>query len=222
MVFVLSEGNAVSMAILANLPQVFLALIYVVYNGLITSMFVADDWSNFAFKAQALMVSSPTGKQRGTWLLGAPVQYGFPLLALHTLLHWCVSQSIFVVQVDLFKADGVHRFDRRLSNCGYSPIAIIFSLLAGFVLFVTALLLGLRKFRKGSPPVVSTCSAAISAAYHPGISVQGMIYNDLRWGEVGHVETPVGHCSLAPAELWDNGQGGYARPVQNGRLYAGL
>src|SRR4051812_48408073 len=72
MVFYGGGGNVISNAIVANLPQVVLSLIYLTYMGIMTSMFLAEDWSRFAFKPQTLMVSTASGKQRGTWLLGAP------------------------------------------------------------------------------------------------------------------------------------------------------
>lgn len=55
-------GSPVTMAILANLPQVCLANVYVLYMGIMTSMFLAADWSAFAFKPQTLMVSTSAGK----------------------------------------------------------------------------------------------------------------------------------------------------------------
>lgn len=51
-------GDPVTMAILANIPQIFLTIIYLLYMGFMTSMFLAADLSAFAFKPQTLMVSS--------------------------------------------------------------------------------------------------------------------------------------------------------------------
>lgn len=92
-------------------------------------MFTAADFDTSAAKAQHLMVSSPAGKQRGTWLQGLPLAYGLGSLALQTLLHWLVSQSIFSVQISFFEVDGRRDEIYHESNCGYSPIAIIFTLI---------------------------------------------------------------------------------------------
>ena len=218
----IGNGNSILMSILANIPQIVLALIYLMYMGIMSAMFVAADWAKFASTAQTLMVGTPAGHQRGTWLLGAPLAYGIGLLALQTLLHWFVSQSIFVVQVVVYNKLG--RPDPAipiLSNCGYSPIAIIFSVVASGLLCVTAIVAHWRRFPRGSPPVVSTCSAAISAACHLPMQMrnEAVPYQELRWGVTGHGHDGVGHCSLGPVEAWDTG--GAKAPV-GGRAYAGL
>ena len=227
---VLADGGStpVTMAIVANLPQVCLAIIYLLYMGIMTSMFLAADWSTFAFKPQTLMVSSPAGKQRGTWLLGAPLGWGIALLALQTLLHWFVSQSIFVVQMMVYNKDGSPvTFDpssgdidfSHFTNCGYSPIAIIFAVIAAGVLLLTAIIFLRRRFPASSPPVVSTCSAAISAACHIANRNEETVYKELRLGVNGGFPNGLGHCSLVPAEAWNSGQ--THTPV-DGFAYAGL
>ena len=216
------NGDAVAMSILANTPQVVLALIYLMYMGIMSAMFIAADWAKFAFTAQTLIVSTPAGEQRGTWLLGAPLAYGTGLLALQTLLHWFVSQSIFVVQVVAYNKLGqVDSTMPIFSNCGYSPIAIIFSVVASGLLCVTAMVAHWRRFPQGSPPVVSTCSAAISAACHLPMQMrkETLVYEELRWGVTGHGRDGVGHCSLGPATSWTSG---IAEPPVGGRAYAGL
>lgn len=227
---VLADGGStpVTMAVLANLPQVCLAIIYLLYIGIMTTMFLAADWSAFAFKPQTLMVSSPAGKQRGTWLLGAPLGWGITLLALQTLLHWFVSQSIFVVQMTVYNKDGSpvtynpsidYNDFSHFTNCGYSPIAIILSVIAAGILLLSAIVFLWRRFPAGSPPVVSTCSAAISAACHILNTSEQMIYGELRWGVNGGFPNGIGHCSLVPAEAWDSGQ---AQAPVDGFAYAGL
>jgi hypothetical protein len=219
MVLADNGSSAVLMAILANLPQVILAGIYVVYLGIMSSMFIAADWSTFAFKKQTLMVSSPVGKQRGSWLLSAPLGYGIGLLAVHTMLHWFVSQSIFVVQMVIYNKDGSpDTAVPVLSNCGYSPIAIICSVVAALILFISAIIMMFRRFPAGAPPVASTCSAAISAACHPIARSNGLVYQGLMWGVNGGFGNGVEHCSLASAEAWNAGSIQGPRP---GTLYAG-
>jgi hypothetical protein len=216
MVIVGGIGNAVTMALLANLPQVVLAIIYVLYMGIMTSMFLAQDWSRFAFKSQTLMVSSPAGRQRGTWLLGAPISWGLALLSLQILLHWFVSQSIFVVQMTVYDKDGqpvpgdYHDWNygrttySTFSNCSYSPMAIICSLVTAGTLLLTAVIFVLRRFPDGAPPTASTSSAAISAACHPSGSKEGLEYGELRWGVDSGFSDEVGHCSLVSAEAWNS------------------
>ncbi|RDW65107.1 hypothetical protein BP6252_10758 [Coleophoma cylindrospora] len=222
-------GNAVTMTIIANIPQLFLSVISILYMGIVTTMFLAVDWSHFAFKAQALMVSTPSGKQRGTWLLGAPLGWGIALLSFLTLLHWFISQSIFIVQLTVYDKDGKpYAFNpginyqtqyTQFSNCGYSPIAIIFSVIAAVILLLSAIILCWQRFPAGAPPIVGTCSAAISAACHPIETNTNIVQGDLRWGAYGGLYNEVGHCALVSAEVWDIGR---VRPPVPGQIYAGL
>ncbi|KAL2068529.1 hypothetical protein VTL71DRAFT_14866 [Oculimacula yallundae] len=220
-------GNPDSTAIIANLPQVILALVSFVFMSIMSSLFLAEDWSKFAFMSQSLMVSSPVGIQRGTWLLGAPLGWGSALLILQTLLHWLLSQSIFVVQISIFNKDGTPVPDNasddestgryaHLSNCGYSPIAIILSVIAAAILFLFAMVFYFRRFPPGSPPVVSTCSAAISAACHPISMSEEKMYGKFRWGADGGTSDGVGHCSIISDEVWRQG---YAQAPGEGCLY---
>lgn len=65
-------GDPTTLSLLAKLPQLVLAVLYFLFNGILNSMFTAQDISQFAFKPQYLQVARPVGKQRGTWLLGMP------------------------------------------------------------------------------------------------------------------------------------------------------
>ncbi|EEP83034.1 predicted protein [Uncinocarpus reesii 1704] len=218
----ISSESLIKTAITANVAQVCLAVIWTWYNGIICSMFISADWSTFAFKGQTLMVGSPTGSQRGTWLLGLPFKFGVPLMALHVLAHWIVSQSVFLAQAEILSDVG--EFLQQVSDCGYSPIAIIFACIIGVLIFVTLLVFGPRRFKAGSPPIVSTCSAAISAACHPGTVLDEKAgYEKLRWADVGPGwNVGVGHCSIIPDRFFSpTGEtNAYARPPLEGRLYA--
>jgi hypothetical protein len=221
-------GNAITMTLLANIPQIFLSVIYILYLGVMTSMFLAAEWSAYAFKAQTLMLSTSSGKQRSTWLFGAPLGWGFMLLAFGTLLHWLLSQCIFIVQVTVFDKDG-KPYDYNIasdefhptvfSNCGYSPIAIICATVAAGILLLSAIIFCWRRFPAGAPPVVGTCSAAISAACHPIEKTPEMLYECFRWGANGGFSNGVGHCALVPAEIWNAGRAG---PPVPGHTYAGI
>lgn len=179
--------------------------------GIMTTMFLAADWVTFAFKPRTLMVSSPRGVQRGTWMFGAPMAWGIALLAFQTLLHWFISQSLFLVQVQIYQKDGTpkqpdpaknrYQDDSKYSSLGYSPMAIILSVVAAGLLVLSAVIFLFRRFPAGSPPIVSTCSAAISASCHPITKKEDMLYMEMRWGVDGGFSNGVGHCSLVLSTL---------------------
>lgn len=210
--------SLVGVALLANIPQILLALVWLLYMGIMTSMFLAADWAVFGTKGQPLMVKNARGEQRGTWLLGAPLAWGLPLLILQVILHWLISQSIFLISLNIHDPDGTltkYRLEGpKFLNCGYSPIAIIFCIVASVLLMLSALALAFRKFPQGGPPVVATCSAAISAACHLpyGMLKHDSLYGNMKWGQCGQPQQGVGHCALMPEEAFKRGHAQTAVP----------
>lgn len=66
-------------------------------------------------------------------------------------------------------------------------------------LIIALLLIGLRKFPLGVP-IISTCSAAISAACHQPLPEDEKAYMfPVQWGEVGEDTSGVGHCCFTTA-----------------------
>ncbi|KIW00772.1 uncharacterized protein PV09_07752 [Verruconis gallopava] len=214
--------STIGMAVLANLPQIFLAMVWLLYMGIITTMFLASDWARYSSRAQSLMVSSPKGEQRSMWFLGAPFAYGSVLLVLQIILHWLISQAIFVISIMIYNPDGSPAQSlSKFVNCGYSPIAIIFSIIGATVIVMSAIALSMRRFPTGAPPVVATCSAAISSACHltAGLHNEAVVYEKLLWGQSSVGLNGVAHCSLVPASHARTGQ---VQPPIPGRLYSGL
>ena len=162
-------------------------------------LFSTQDYAKFAFSPQYLMVSTPRGKQRGTWFLGFPLAWAAPMLALQTFLHWFVSQSFFLVQVSVFDEQGV--LDNNyasISNCGFSPMSIICAIIVAGVMIAITVGLGFRGLKKGCPPVVGNCSAAMAAACHPPMRSEGMQFRKLMWS----------------SRAWGSGVQGYLAPVE--------
>ena len=213
----------IGMALLANIPQLFLAAVWLLYMGIMTSMFLAADWARFGTQGQTLQVSSPRGQQRGSWLLGAPPIFGVFLLILQIILHWLVSQSIFVISMQIRTPDGSIPTATIPSfvNAGFSPVGIIFSVVVSGILVLSVVAMAVRRFPAGAPPVVATCSAAISATCHMprGMDHMGLVYERLRWGQCGDVVHGVAHCSLMPECAFEDGRG---RQPTVGWHYAGL
>lgn len=59
-----------------------------------------------------------------------------------------------------------------LLTCGYSPIAIIFTLVVGVLLLIGGVAFGLKR-SNSDMPMASSCSAAIAAACHRGETRSG-------------------------------------------------
>ena len=54
-----------------------------------------------------------------------PFKYGIPLTTAMAVLHWAVSQSVFVVRVVSYWSDGTQDFPATVTQSGYSPLGII-------------------------------------------------------------------------------------------------
>ncbi|KIK55865.1 hypothetical protein GYMLUDRAFT_133530, partial [Collybiopsis luxurians FD-317 M1] len=91
-------GGLIASVLVANSPQVILSMIYIVFNSLCTTLFLALEWSSYSNSRKPLRVSNPCGEQRSTYFLQIPYRYALPLMAYSTVLHWLISQSIFLVK----------------------------------------------------------------------------------------------------------------------------
>ncbi|KAK0615545.1 hypothetical protein DIS24_g11711 [Lasiodiplodia hormozganensis] len=130
-----TAAAVIGAVLVANLPQLLLSFLYLVLNGVVTSMAGAGEWAGYYGPdraAKALRVSFPKGGQRSTYFLQLPYRVGVPLMCGSAVLHWLVSQSIFVVQVRrvwTYEGDvGPKEEDEgedTLTTCAYSPMAMV-------------------------------------------------------------------------------------------------
>ncbi|KAF6222037.1 hypothetical protein HO133_001123 [Letharia lupina] len=140
-------GGLLVAILVANSLQVLLSFLYLAYNGVFTCMLLANEWAGYAYSRKSLRVTSPTGSQRSTYRLQLPYKYGVPLLVLSGILHWLVSQSIFLARISAFTSEGVVDPGESISNIGYSNIAIITVIALGTIAVLLGILNGFRIFR---------------------------------------------------------------------------
>jgi hypothetical protein len=205
--------NLVSLVLIANLPQLILSFLYFAYNGMFTAMLLGYEWTSYASKRKGLRVSRvPSGLQRSTYFLQLPYRFGLPLVILSGTLHWLVSQSIFLVSVDVYSLNGV--FYYFSNTCGYSPIAMLAVVLLAIFMVATVLGFGYVPYKSGMP-LAGSCSLAISAACHPDedskSETTNMSEEALQWGVVGTNADGIGHCAFSSKEVG---------PLVEGRVYA--
>ncbi|KAJ5355111.1 uncharacterized protein N7496_012323 [Penicillium cataractarum] len=186
--------------ILANSWQLEISLLYLLYNTLLTRLCVAVEWSHYGLERKFLRVSCPKGMQRSTYFLSLPFRYSVPLSACLLLLHWLVSQSVFLARSTAFLPSGEPIDSDSSSRACYSTMGIILSLATGIVLIVTLIGIGFQRTMFLLPPV-STCSAAISAACHQPEGDSDAALLPVEWAVVvpsdAESQPPVvGHCSL--------------------------
>ena len=199
-------------ALIANIPQLLLSFLFLTYNGLYTCMLLADEWSGYAHEKKPLRVTKPSGSQRSTYRLQLPYKYIIPLMITSTILHWLVSESLFLARINLFTRIGQEDAGNSVSTIGYSCIPILVVIILGSITVLLGLFNGLRKYKPGMP-LAGSCSAAISAACHLPEEDVNAPEKPVLWGVVEMKEDGVGHCSFTSLKAED--------PVE-GERYAGL
>ncbi|KAJ5154792.1 uncharacterized protein N7500_010231 [Penicillium coprophilum] len=115
--------------LIANAPQLIFSFLYFAFNALLTAMTLAAEWSSYATHHKGLRVSNnPQLAQRSNYFLSIPYRYATPLILVSGILHWLISQSLFMVGVEAFDSDMVRNPPRDVITCGYSPVAIVCSI----------------------------------------------------------------------------------------------
>ncbi|THY44811.1 hypothetical protein D6C99_06632 [Aureobasidium pullulans] len=180
--------------IVANLPQVMLSFLYLLFNGLLTSMLAAREWSHYAQERKPLRVSTPKGMQRPTYFLSLPYRFASPLLVLSGALRWLVSQSLFLASITTELRDGRTLAEDTSNSHGIDAFCCC-------LMLVGIVGVGFWKVSADSP-IVGSCSAAISAACHPPPGQENAHLLPLQWGVIPRADgDEVSHCSFSAGEV---------------------
>lgn len=186
--------------LLSNTPQILISLAYVCYNSALTSMALVEEYSSFARKRQGLRVTEPHGKQRGTHFLSLPYRYSVPLMIAMVLVHWLASQAIFAVSVTVLNYDGTVSGSDGINTWGWSPPAIVASVVVGAVIIIALPALGCRRYPSGII-VAANCSAAISAACHYTGSDEDAATAALMYGVLSEQKSLPRRVGFSPGEV---------------------
>jgi hypothetical protein len=197
-----ASWGIIQFVLVANSPQAAVSLYYLFYNSVWTNMLLGSEWSSYAQKKKFLRVSSPRGQQRQTYRLQIPYAYSATLLVAMVLLHWLISQSIFVANVSYYYRGEEIQFKGTRPNQRYPEYNIGVSYLGVFFAAILAgsmlLALIINGFRRYSPnmPLAGSCSAVISAACHPPPDDTDAALSAIGWGAVDSdsQSTKSGHC----------------------------
>jgi hypothetical protein len=145
-------------------------------------------------------------------------------MLLSGVLHWLVSQAIFLVSIDFYGHDGTHSALKvataiipvvDLKTCGFSPIAIFSIIILGSLMIVRVVAFGYVPYNRGMI-LAGNCSMAISAACHldKKADVNGEVpaFEKLQWSVVSVGEDGVAHCAFSTKDV---------RVPVKGEVYAG-
>lgn len=157
--------------VLANMFQLWISFLYLFYNNILTRQLVADKWVRFLRPSdkKPLRVSQPEGMQRSSYILSLPLTYSVPLMVAMMILHWLVSQSVFLVQTLGFDTSPdparVFTFDR--TAVGYSLLGMVLAVAFGGIMIVVLLVNSAVRHYSGVPPnfVRAGMSSALIRAF---------------------------------------------------------
>lgn len=193
----LSATATLRNAFLANMPQLLLSFCYMNLNSFCTAMTGAQEWNNFSRVRKALRVSEPRGYQRTTYFLQLPYRWSLPLLVLSTFLHWLLSQTFFLVRIDVFLPGGILSPIESRSACGVSVSSFLLVFMLFMGLCITIRQLASRKIVIGLPQAASN-SMIISAGCHPPSDEVDPHLKPVQWGVVEEKGLDVSeHCAIS-------------------------
>lgn len=151
-------------------------------------------------------VTCPEGDQKPTHFLQLPFKFAAPLTITSGLLHWLLSQSLYLVRLEARRRDGT-LYPSSKCACGYSVVSILnFTIILLILVITVGVLLFLRV------QVRVHCSLIISAACHPPTDDVDCHLKPVQWGVVEKgIEHMPGHCTLTSHDV---------QMPQDGFLYA--
>lgn len=178
-------------------------MLYLIYNHLLTSMLLANEIFSFAVgnKGKYLRAAFPVAKQRSAYYQQVPWRYSIPLLIAMGLLHYFISQSLFVQVTDLYEINGNFWPGSTMITPGFSNPAILAGIIWSFVMLVALYDLALRRFDGRNMPLLGSNSLAISAACHPPINDINAATRKIAYGVLPGDGDRVGFTSLKVGEL---------------------
>ena len=187
--------GVLTVAFLANFPQVCLSLLYFSINRICTSVCFATEWNDYAIRRKGLRVTSPAGQQRSTHFLQLPYRWAIPLTVTSGLLHWLLSQSLFLVRRETRTREGQLRPGSTCA-CGYSVLSLLAFTLVLAALLTVVLYRLLKRVDIHIPPACH-CSLVISAACHPPADEVDAHLQQVGWGVTEEsTEDRPGHCTF--------------------------
>ena len=167
-----TDGSLIGNILKANAGQAAFSAVYFLYNGVITIMFMAKEWGDFSLHAKGLRVSyNPKGRQRSSYFLSLPYRYAAPLILLTGIMHWALSEALFVVNVQAYAynddySQRVRQPNLDVDTVGYSPGALLLVISVLLFMFVLQLILGAKPLVDGVP-LVGTNSIMMSSVCRP-------------------------------------------------------
>jgi hypothetical protein len=192
----------VQMALLACLPQLLLAVLYMVTNSHLTTYYLSHELSLFALGPRPLRVSCDArGAQVASLYMTLPRPISWGLLAWFAAMGFVLSQAVFpdvVISSGETAADQVTTSPVLAVAFSAQALVVLLALLGALMVIIVGLglcrrapgsaILGQQEESgKGGNPLAlrgGSCSAALSAKCHPAPGENEPWTQELTWGVV--------------------------------------
>ncbi|KAK5719436.1 hypothetical protein LTR15_007960 [Elasticomyces elasticus] len=205
-----SNAHLLLNAWLANIPQLLLSAVYLSLNSIYTSIALAQEWNRMAAARKGLRVTAPQGEQRSTFFLQLPYRWGLPLMVVSGTMHWLLSQTVFLVNLQVRNRDGSIDPDNSTSACGFSALALLVLTAVGWGVCIATGALSLLPLQENLPAAGSS-SAVFSAACQPPRGDFNAHLKPVQWGATARSPGDVGHCTITSQPI--------TKPIA-GQIYA--
>jgi hypothetical protein len=205
------DANGMMLSVFwANEGHALFGILYIIYNNVFYSMIFQDEWARFQHHRKGLRVSeSPRGQQRTVYFFLMPFKLAFPIMGFSCIIHTLISSTVFLVDVEAWghgseEGQKAHFFTRDaqydFSSTGFSPLADVALLFFSIAMIMFLVVYAMKKYKSGMP-VVSTCSAAISAAIHPTHNEEPNAWlQAIQWGVTEPLDGSE-HCTFSAREV---------------------
>ena len=179
----------------ANSFQVLVSFLYLFYNNILTRQVAANKFLGVldeGIDRKALRVSSPkNSEQRSSYFLSLTWRYAIPQIIAFMLLHWLVSQSIFIVLTSAWTIapEPAPLPNENATRLGFSCAGIFLVLIVATALVLGLVVNSVREYRCKVPdffPRMATNGTAIDAVCRPARDDYDAYLFLVRLGVVAH------------------------------------
>lgn len=185
--------GVVGNSVIANLPQILLSMLYFCINGILSTQLASREWSRFGNEPRRLRTSFPS-TEKMSFYLSMPYSYSGPLIVMFIFLHLGMSQSLFAVEIDIYKWDGsisqglntaydvakASAQGETVSTLCASTSAAIWSMM-GLGIVVIVVVANCFRRMKVVVPCPCTQSIVVAAATHANIDLDEVLGKRLKW-----------------------------------------
>lgn len=180
-------------------------------NSLLTGLAISVEWTSYLRERKPLRVTQPRGFQVSSYFLSLPIKYVAPLTIGSGILHYLLSESVFLIYPDTYDCAG-NLYDGSATlaqHMGISFNAIISTTVCGVIFLLVLIPLGWWKRLDGDMPLAGSDSRAIASACYRPDGDKDAQYMPVQYGAVPG-DGPQ-HCSFTTARP--------VEPPRNGRQY---